>query len=170
MLDAAAAADTPQAHLGAILEHHQPRSVLVISLNPIPALEEWCRLHDAALTVLAEPDPMPLLKDIGRVDLAIVADQLEYMDRPSGEALLGRLRNLHTDSMAVLYQPALAPQRLRWSLDDFYGMGLRREQVFQDDQRMMSLFSYELASYNFIRRWNNPRFWANPENWGKYWW
>lgn len=170
MLETAPVADSPQHHLGAILEHRQPGSVLVVSLNPVPVVEEWCRHHDAALTVITEPDPLPLLQDMGRVDLAIVADQLEYMDRQAGEVLLGRLRNLHTEAMIVLYQATLAPQRLRWALDDFYGMGLRRERVFTSAQREMSLFTYELASYNFVRQWNNPRFWANPENWGRYWW
>lgn len=161
---------SPHQALAAILENRQPRSVLAISLNPIPMLEQWCDANGSTLRSLAERDPFPELADAARFDMAIIADQLEYMDHRAGEALLGRLRNLHTDTLVVLYQPRIAPQKLRWSIADFFGMGLRRQHSFSDGEREMALYTYELANYNFVRSWNNPRFWANPENWGKYWW
>lgn len=162
--------ESPQEHLAAILDSHQPRRLLSISENAVPLLEHWCADHDCELTAVQEVDPLPRLQGLGRYDMAVVADQLEYMNHHAAEELIGRLRNLHTESLVVVYQPQLAPLKLRWSRTDFLGMGLRREASFQADGREMVIYSYELASYNFVRTWNNPRFWANPEMWGKYWW
>ncbi len=161
---------SPQQQLAGILDSLQPDTLLIVSMNPIPALDAWCADNDCALTWIAELDPLAALADTQRFDLVVIADQLEYMNRHSGEELLGLVRHLHSDAMLVLYQPALAPQKLRWQLSDFLGMGMRRQQQFSDGERSMSLYSYELDSYNFTRSWNNSRFWANPENWGKYWW
>ena len=165
-----ATATSPHQQLAALLDSQRPDSLLLISMNPVPLLEQWCSEHHCQLSTISELDPFAELADTRRFDLVVIADQLEYMNRHSGEELLGLVRNLHSDAMVVLYQPALAPQKLRWQLADFLGMGLRRQGVFRDDNREMSLYSYELGSYNFVRSWNNARFWANPENWGKYWW
>lgn len=166
----AATASTPQQQLVAYFDGLQPDSLLLISMNPVPALEQWCTENDCALTHIAELDPIALLAQTARFDLVVIADQLEYMTRHGGEELLGLVRHLHSNTMLVLYQPTLAPQKLRWQLADFLGMGMRRQQQFRDSERNMSLYSYELDNYNFKRSWNNSRFWANPENWGKYWW
>lgn len=163
-------ATTPQQLLAAILDSHEPGSILTVSQNPIPVVEQWLETHDTEHQAVSDADPLQRLPDRSRVDLAVVADQLEYMNHHAGEELLGRLRNLLTGSLVVLYQPALAPRNLRWDRNDFIAMGMRREGVFLDGEREMQVFSYDLANYNFKRTWNNPRFWANPENWGKYWW
>ncbi|MDF1782491.1 MAG: DUF6231 family protein [Alcanivoracaceae bacterium] len=168
--ESVATATTPHQHLAAMLDSQMPTSMLVVSMNAIPLLESWCKEHNCQLTTISELNPFPLLADTRRFDLVVVADQLEYMNRHSGEELLGLVRNLHSNAMVVLYQAALAPQKLRWKLSDFLGMGMRRQGNFRDGDREMSLFSYELDTYNFTRSWNNSRFWANPENWGKYWW
>ncbi|MEE4251440.1 MAG: DUF6231 family protein [Alcanivoracaceae bacterium] len=166
----AATAATPQTALAAILDSVQPSSLLLVSLNPVAQLEEWCRHHGASLQTISESDPLSHLNTLERVDLAIVADQLEYMTREAGAQLIGLLRNLHTERVVVLYQQQLAPQRLRWPPNSFLAMGMRRDALFRQDDREMALYSYDLARYNFSREWNNSRFWANPENWGKYWW
>ena len=169
-LPSAAPAATPQTALAALLDSERPASLLLISLNPVPVVEDWCRQHGASLHILAETDPLPSLAGLPRVDLAIIADQLEYMDRDRGARLIGLLRNLYTERLLVLYQAQLAPERLRWPRNGFLALGLKRDAVFRQQEREMVLYSYELARYNFTRSWNNPRFWANPENWGKYWW
>lgn len=167
---ATALTDSPQSLLAGLLDSHQPRSLLTVSLNPIPVVAQWCEDHDCELITIAEPSPFNLLETIQRVDLAVVADQLEYMSHAEGESLLGLLRNLHTDSLVVVYQQTLAPERLRWPANGFFALGCRHEGTFTQDDRSLDMFSYDLDSYNFKRQWNNPRFWANPENWGKYWW
>tara|TARA_B100000676_G_C17990867_1_gene794813 strand:+ start:622 stop:1140 length:519 start_codon:yes stop_codon:yes gene_type:complete len=162
--------ESPQERLAAILDSHQPSSILTVSLNPIPVVTQWCKDHDCKLVEIQEQNPFASLDDIERVDIAIVADQLEYMSQRDGEALMGLLRNLHTDSMVAVYQPTLAPQKLRWPSNGFLALGCREQGHFAQDGRELNIYSYDLDNYNFERKWNNPRFWANPENWGKYWW
>lgn len=164
------ASETPQEKLAAILDSHQPKTLLTISLNPIPVAEHWCQDHDCELTHIEEQSPFALLTQVKRTDLVIVADQLEYMSQRDGEALIGLLRNLYTDSLVAVYQPQLAPQKLRWPSNGFLALGCREEGHFTQDGRELDIYSYDLDSYNFRRTWNNPRFWANPQNWGKYWW
>ncbi len=162
--------ESPQERLAAILYSHQPRSVLAVSLNPIPVVSQWCKDHDCKLHEIQSPTPFAALEEIERVDMAIVADQLEYMTHRDGEALMGLLRNLHTDSVVAVYQPKLAPQTLRWPSNGFLALGCREQGHFSHDGRSLDIYSYDLDNYNFERSWNNSRFWANPENWGKYWW
>lgn len=165
-----ASATTVQELLASVLDSHRPASLLVISQNPPEAIRHWCAQHDCSLTELSDPDPAKPLSELGRFDLAVVADQLEYMNHQAAESLLGLLRNLHTSAMLALYQPNTAPGRLRWSRNDFLAMGMRQEGVFQAGSQSLLAYSYDLDEYNFIRQWNNPRYWANPENWGRYWW
>lgn len=162
--------ETPQEKLAAALDSHQPKRLLTVSLNPVPVAEHWCRDHDCELIRIQEPDPFPLLERIERVDMAIIADQLEYMTPRDGEALIGLLRNLHTDSLIAVYQPHLAPERLRWPRNGFLALGCREAGHFVQDGRALDIYGYDLSDYNFQRTWNNPQFWANPENWGRYWW
>lgn len=162
--------ESPQERLAAILESHQPRSLLAVSLNPIPVVSQWCKDHDCELIEIQSPTPFDALEEIQRVDMAIVADQLEYMTHRDGEALMGLLRNLHTDSVVAVYQPTLAPQTLRWPANGFLALGCREQGHFRQEGRSLDIYSYDLDNYNFPRSWNNSRFWANPENWGKYWW
>lgn len=163
-------ADSPQQLLAAALDSQQPSSLLLICTQPLPALAQWCDAHDCVLTSIAASDPLPALEDLARFDLAVVADQLENMNKHAGEELLGRLRNLHSDAVAVLYQPHHAPEHLRWSRCDFIAMGLRLAGRCERAGNEAVLHTYQLAHYNFSRRWNNAKYWANPENWGKYWW
>lgn len=169
-ISSSAPIQTPQEKLAAILDNHRPKSLLTVSLNPVPVAEHWCKDHGCRLIHIQEQAPFDQLKQIGRVDMAIIADQLEYMNQRDGEALLGLLRNLHTDSLVAVYQPLLAPQKLRWPHNGFLALGCREQGHFAQDGRELNFYSYELGDYNFHRSWNNPRFWANPENWGQYWW
>ena len=162
--------DSPQSCLAAMLDHYQPHRLLTVSLNPVPVAEQWAADHDCELTQIHSNAPLPDLKNVGRMDVVLVADQLEYMPQQDGQALIGVLRNLHSDTVIATYQPALAPDTLRWPHNDFFALGCREVQTFEQDNRQLTIYHYELANYNFTRSWNNPRFWANPENWGKYWW
>ena len=85
---ASKAIETPQEKLAAILDSHQPRSLLTVSLNPVPVAQHWCDDHDCELISIQELDPFKQLEAVRRVDMAVVADQLEYMNQKDGEALL----------------------------------------------------------------------------------
>lgn len=107
-----------------------------------------------------------------RYDCALLADFLEHLPRVDGIAVLGRLCNLHAGRLLVFIDHAAS--RDTWTLDDFISLGFRHDADLVGESggqsRRLSLYSYDIASYNHERTWNNPRFWANPELWGKYFW
>jgi hypothetical protein len=101
-----------------------------------------------------------------RYDMAIVVDCLEHLPRHNGRQLLGGLRNLNSNRLAVLVDLAVAD----WQLTDFYALALQVSQRFQRDEQTLTLLSYDLFEYKQVPNWLNAKFWANPQNFGKYWW
>ncbi len=160
--------ESPQERLAAILDSHQPTSILTVSLNPIPVVAQWCKDHNCTLVEIQEQNPFPALDDINRVDIAIVADQLEYMPQHDGEALMGLLRNLHTDSMVAVYQPTLAPQKFRLPANGLLALGRREPGHFAEDGRGLNIYRYDLTNYNFERQRTHHPSRANPENCANY--
>ena len=155
-----------EAVLAAALEALAPASVLALGPPPVPGVAGCRARHPGvAVTHIDAPDPLPALEPLGRFDVALVAGLLEQLDHATGEQLLGRLRNLHTEHLLVLLGPE-AP----WRRNQLIGLGLRPTTRLRDASGEAALYAYSLASYNPVRSWNNPRFWANPENWGKYRW
>ncbi len=99
------------------------------------------------------------------VDLALITGTLEHLPHDEGALLLGQLRNYGTHQIAVLV--AETPD---WAFTDFIGLGFRRHAELDNDHGPLTLYTYNLDSYNHKRAWNNPENWANPEMWGKAWW
>ncbi|MGH1372840.1 MAG: DUF6231 family protein [Cellvibrionaceae bacterium] len=148
----------PQDALWNQLQQHQPKSLLIFSDAPIPALIQWCQENQCDLTHMQEFEELDRL---GRVDLAIVLDWQPH----SGDSaqLLARLRNLHSHKIWLL-----TPSTSQHPDAQLLGLGFQRQHCF--DKEEMSSYGYNLDHYNRRREWNTPKHWANPENWGKYWW
>ena len=98
-------------------------------------------------------------------DLALVTETLEHLPHDEGALLLGQLRNYGTHQIAVLVGEA--PD---WAFTDFIGLGFGRHAELENDNGALTLYTYNLDTYNHKRAWNNPENWANPEMWGKAWW
>jgi hypothetical protein len=98
-------------------------------------------------------------------DLALVTDTLEHLPHREGVLLLGQLRNYGTHQIAVL-----VGETRGWAFNDFIGLGFRRHSELGTDSSALTLYTYNLDTYNFKRAWNNPKNWANPQMWGKAWW
>lgn len=166
---------SPAAYLGQLLDDVSPKQLLCCSKEPLAGLDQLLPQG----CVATELDLSELLQDqsLGnqRFDIAIVANCLEHMDATRGQQLLGRLRNLHVNRLAVLYDTTetaqTAAEKRAWSKAQFFALGLKHQKDFsQSDERTLQLYTYDIESYNHKRSWNNSRFWANPENFGKYWW
>ena len=158
---------TPTHALLGILDQYQPERLLCISSDPIPAVTAYIKAHPECK--LIETAQVPLPDDLAnqRYDLAIVADQLERLDKRQGIELLAGLRNLSVSRMAVLVELAEAAE---WESNDFYGLAMQRDARFEKDGRCLTLFSYDLAEYKTVPDWLNSKYWANPENFDRYWW
>lgn len=159
--------DSPTSALLAILDHHQPASLLCISRQPIPAVSAFCAAH--AGCELTRTDQVPLTAELTsrRYDLAIVADQLEALAMRTGVELLAGLRNLSVSRMAVLVD---LQQAEGWQENDFFGLAMQRHARFNKDDRSLTLFTYDLADYKNVPDWLNSKYWANPDMFDKYWW
>ncbi|WP_235906675.1 DUF6231 family protein [Pseudomonas saliphila] len=159
--------DSPTTALLGIFEHYQPQRLLCVSPEPIPAAVVFCAEHTECTRV--ETDTVPLSPELAtqRYDLAVVADQLEHLDKRQGMELLAGIRNLLASRMAVLVDMQRMPG---WEQNDFFGLAFQRHGHFERDGHSLTLFTYDLAQYKTVPDWLNSRYWANPELFGKYWW
>lgn len=146
-------AGSPADHPGLLWRHRPLGGRTLVPAPPRPA---------AAAAVRRRAGPRPAGDRVP--DLALVTETLERLPRETGALLLGQLRNYGTREIAVLVH-ASAP----WTFTDFLGLGFRRQARLPSDPDL-TLYSYNLDSYNHTRTWNNPEHWANPHMWGKAWW
>lgn len=159
--------DSPTSALLAILDQHQPASLLCISREPIPAVSAFSAAHAGCTVTCTDQVPLPAELSSRRYDLAIVADQLEALAMRTGVELLAGLRNLSVSRMAVLVD---LQQAEGWQENDFFGLAMQRHARFSKDDRSLTLFTYDLADYKNVPDWLNSKYWANPEMFDKYWW
>ncbi len=157
--------NSPNETLYDLLQQQAPRSVLLIGRSAVPALDAYCAHQRCPVTHRATLTAHDV-ETLAPQDLILMADWLEHCEPSEGRLLLGALRNRLNPRILV----AVDEQRAGWCFTDFLGLGFRREAHFAQAGQSLSLYGYDLASYNHKRAWNTPENWANPENWGKYWW
>lgn len=148
---------TAQDCLASLVGDYAPSSLLVIGDPPV-AIES-----EADVTRVDVADAADALARLGRFDFAIVSDLVEQLDAPAAEAVLGRLKNLHTDRFVLLADPARA------SLGPAALLALALEPFEHLDDGCVA-WRYDIDRYNPERRWNNPEDWANPENFDRFRW
>lgn len=151
--------------LAAIIARRQPQTLMAFGDSAQALARQWCEHHPCRLSC---PELSGAVADLPLAqvqDLALVSDCLEHLSHGQGETLLGQLRNYGTRQIAVL-----VAEDAGWRLQDFIGLGFRRQARLDSGDRAHSLYTYNIDNYNHRRPWNNPRFWANPEMWGKAWW
>jgi Family of unknown function (DUF6231) len=158
-------AGDPRSAIARLLDELQPRTLLLLSPDPHGEWRRWCEQHCAAAITALSDAPLARLERLGRYDMALVIGLMERLDKTEGVQLIGRLRNVHTEHLFVLIGADA-----RWPVTEWYALALQCADRFQVGAERLTLYGYDLASYNRTRSWNNPRYWANPENWGKYWW
>lgn len=152
--------------LARILDTAQPGSLLCCGKTALDVARLWCdRKPGTNLQILDRSDPNAGLPPDTVKDLALVTDTLEHLPFDEGALLLGQLRNYGTHQIAVL-----VGETPGWAFTDFIGLGFRRHAEIETDQGPVTLYTYNLDTYNHKRAWNNPDNWANPEMWGKAWW
>ncbi len=152
--------------LARILDTAQPGSLICCGTTAQTVARHWRDHHTGShLTELDPADPNADLPPAQVMDLALVSDTLEHLPHAEAALLLGQLRNYGTRQIAVLVGPV--PD---WAFTDFIGLGFRRHATIQQNDTELTLYTYNLDTYNHKRAWNNPDNWANPEMWGKAWW
>ena len=143
----------------------KPRNLLVISkkLHPlIEASKPECTL--TSLDLLATP--LEILSEqlnpfVHSVDMVLIAEDIEALDRDQATQVIGQMRNvLNAQIIAVLSNNAPL------GFNEMIGLGFKRESLDQG----LAIYTYDIANYNKKREWNNSRFWANPQNFDKFRW
>lgn len=159
------ASHSPQQALAALLEHYSPQRVLLVGKSPLPALEVFSQTHNCQLEYTPEV-PLPEALANQRYDLAIVADCLEHLPKRTGLELLGGLRNLNANRMAVLVDLSNS----EWQPTDLFALALQATERFEREGQSLTLYTYDVLDYKQAPDWLNAKFWANPELFGKFWW
>lgn len=157
---------TPQQALAALLDRYAPQHLLLVGASRLPAVEAFLQAHPDCRVDSCAAGPLPAELAAQRYDLALLADCLEHLDRRSALQLVGGIRNLNSNRVAVLVDLQAAGT----SETDFYALAMQASERFQRDEQTLTLFTYDLREYKQVPDWLNARFWANPENFGKYWW
>lgn len=157
---------TPQQAVAALLARYLPNRLLLVGASELPALTAFKAAHEGCVIDHAPAGVLPADLAAQRFDLALVVDCLEHLPRRTGLELLGGIRNLNANRMAVLVDL----QASQWQDTDFFSLALQASERFQREEQVLSLFTYDLLDYKQVPDWLNAKFWANPENFGKYWW
>jgi len=149
---------TAQDVLAGLAKAHRPRTLLVIGAAAVPP-----GMEEAALTRVSAAAAEDALAQLGRFDFAVASEVTEQLEAPAAAALLGRLKNLHTDRFLLLVD---APNAC---LDDeaLLALALRPLAAAEDGRRA---WLYDIDDYNPERPWNSPEDWANPQNFHRYRW
>lgn len=157
---------SPQQALTSIIVTCNPKSLVLCGATAEESGRQWCQHHgESTFTTLsadAPNDAFPLPKT---QDLALITGTLEQLDHDQGEVLLGQLRNYGTHQIAVL-----VANNSNWTFTDFIGLGFQRQAEVIESGERLTLYTYNIDSYNHKRTWNNPDNWANPEMWDKARW
>ncbi|MBW7472079.1 DUF6231 family protein [Marinobacter sp. M216] len=157
---------SPREILARIIDSTQPETLLCCGSIAHEVAAIWQQHKgNARVRSLDTTDPNAALPLDTVQDLALISDTLEHLPHDEGALLLGQLRNYGTHQIAVLVGDT--PD---WAFTDFIGLGFRRHAEVQGDHGILTLYTYNLDTYNHKRAWNNPDNWANPEMWGKAWW
>ena len=156
----------PAKTLAAIIDSSQPDTLLCCGDTAEEVGRVWREQRpEHRLITLPNTDPNASLPPEVVPDLALVTNTLEHLSREQGTLMLGQLRNFGTQRIAVM-----VPDTSEWHFNDFIGLGFQRQAELHQDDTLLTLYTYNLDSYNHKRTWNNPDYWANPEMWGKAWW
>ncbi len=158
--------DEARETLARIIETSSPATLVSCGSLATEISRMWQNHQDGVdVRTLDTIDPNARLQIDRVADLALITGTLEHLPHDEGALLLGQLRNYGTHQIAVLVGEAPG-----WAFTDFIGLGFRRHAELENDNGALTLYTYNLDTYNHKRAWNNPENWANPEMWGKAWW
>lgn len=143
-----------------------PESLLCCGRSACRAGENWLKRSPGTVVEnLDEHSPLASLPDDRTVDLTVLSECLERLDKKRAELLLGQLRN-NISGQIVVHSQDSGPL----AFTDFIALGFKRWDWSPGETVDGHIYTYDIASYNHKRQWNTPENWANPENWDKYRW
>lgn len=161
-----------------LLNESQPQSILIVGDAQARDLtEEYARqmafLKRSCEVTVIDPDrAVDELEGRQRFDLGIVIDALERMEKTQAGYLIARLRDLYTARFCALVPIGTAWAGLRsyWEPSDLYAFGMSLVNRYQEGDKPLDLYKFDIATYKKTPDWLNAKDWANPQLWDKYRW
>ncbi len=160
-----------------LLNESQPRSILVVGSAGIKLVGNYVEQKrilraPCRVTEISGDDLPAKLEQAGRHDVGIVVNTLERLDKKSAGRLLAKLRDLYTARFCVIVPIGDNDPRQAsyWAPTDFYGYGMTLVNSYKEEDAVLHMYRYDIATYKRTPDWLNPSNWANPELWDKYRW
>jgi len=122
------------------------------------------KMQDTRSHTLTTPFTLAQLATLPPIDMAIVSDVVETLNRADATQWLATLRNQYAQHLLLIVNQR--EQQETWSLNDYFALGFKK----RGERNGQLLFSYAIEDYQFKKEWLNSRHWANPENFDKYRW
>jgi len=145
-----------------LIAQFQAKSVLIVGET---AENCYYNEHNTLIQTLHSPYSVGQLSTIEAIDLAIVSDLTDTLNKADAIQWLGTLRNQHAAHIIIISDKRLSSQQ-GWQLSDYLALGMRLIETTESHQ----LYSYAIENYQLKKDWLNSKFWANPEMYGKYRW
>ena len=164
--------DTARKDLQELITTIKPESMLLAG----GANEYSDLIQESAARCQIKPiDLAGLCTDIDRLpvfDVILLTDVLEQLPKSEAEALIGRLRDLHSRHLFLFIRigedwPGIESQ---WRRNDLLAHGFSLYRRYDADGLEYHLYRFELESYKATPEWLNSQYWANPELFDKYRW
>ena len=148
--------------LSPLLAEFKPQSVLIVGET---AYDCYQNQQDTRLQLLKTPFKLESLANLEPIDLAIISEITDTLDKSQARQWLGLIRNCYAKHIIVISESHTSSQQ-GWQLADYLAMGMKHIGTSEHYQ----VFSYAIENYQPKREWLNSQFWANPENFDKYRW
>ena len=121
-------------------------------------------VQDTRSYTLATPFTLAQLETLPTIDIAIVSDVIENLNKVDATQWLATLRNQYAQHLLLIVDQKQIFSD--WALTDYFALGFKKRGQINHYQ----IFSYAIEDYQFKKEWLNSRYWANPENFDKYRW
>jgi hypothetical protein len=153
-----------------LLETLRPASLLLIDPNPDSLPSGYLAAYpDCQVTHIThiKDDILSQLQSLERVDLGVVANTLEYLDRKTAGRVFARLRDINTRRFVVLVPIGNAWEGhcSHWETTDLLGYGMTLMARYRVDDKPLHLYHYAIETYKTTPDWLNSKHWAHPEHW-----
>ncbi|MBC7185243.1 MAG: hypothetical protein H5U30_16930, partial [Marinobacter sp.] len=130
--------------LARIIDTSSPATMLSCGALATEVSRIWQKHQEGVdVRTLDTTDPNASLRLDRVADLALITGTLEHLPHDEGALLLGQLRNYGTHQIAVL-----VGETPDWAFTDFIGLGFRRHAELENDNGALTLYTYNLDTYN----------------------
>ncbi len=160
-----------------LLVDTQPNSILIIGrggellvadyIEQRRFLKKPCRVE-----IVQNSNPLLQLRALGRFDTGVVINAIEQLDKEIAEQLIASLRDVHTSRFCVVVPigDAWDDHRSKWEANELISLGLSLVNKYEQNERILHLYKFDVATYKNTPKWLNAEKWANPQLWDKYRW